>query len=210
MSDNDSLNTSHNYPLALMDNIMTQDYANETLIYNLKTDKMFHLNETSSLVWQFCDGRSSIDQISRKVSQKLNSHANAEMVWLALEQLQHNGLLDQNNALEADLKRVSRRDMIKKAGLATMVAFPLITSVVAPTAVSAASGSPNVACTSNCGGVLGLVCGCTNVTCSNGNIVNINAGLGLCVSAAAALNLYGVSAAAGANGNVCVGLGVCL
>lgn len=210
MSDNDSLETSYDYPLALMDNIMTQDYADETLIYNLKTNKMFHLNETSSLIWQFCDGRSSIDQISRKVSQKLNSYTSHEIVWLALQQLHQNGLLAHNFGLEANLKRVSRRDMIIKAGLATMVAFPLITSVIAPSAVSAASGSPNAVCTSNCGGALGLICSCTNVACSNGNIVNINAGVGLCVDAGVALTLYGVSAAAGANGNVCVGLGVCL
>lgn len=210
MSANNSSNVSQNYPLALSDGIISQDYGNEILIYNLKSNKMFHLNETSFLVWQACDGKSSIEQISREISQKLRTYTSEEIVWLALQQLQQNELLVQDMKLDSDLKKISRREVIKKAGLATMVAFPLITSVAAPSAVSAASGSPNAACTSNCGGALGLVCGCSSVTCSNGNIVNINLGLGVCVSAAAALNLYGVTAAAGVNGNVCVGVGVCL
>lgn len=209
MSSYNSLNVLQNRPRAMAESIMTQEHDNETLIYNLKTNKMFHLNETSSLVWQACNGQNSIDQIARKVSQKLNSHTTEDVVWLALQQLQNNGLLIEDVNLESSLNGLSRREMIRRAGLATMVAFPLITSVVAPSAARAASGSPNAGCTSNC--TLGLICGCgSSITCSNGNIVNINIGLGVCVTAAVALSTYGVDVGVGAQANVCVAAGVCV
>jgi Coenzyme PQQ synthesis protein D (PqqD) len=209
MSVGNSLNASQKYPLALSEDIIVQDYGNETLIYNLKNNKMFHLNETSSLVWQFCDGRNSIEQISREVSQKLATYASEEVVWLALQYLQTNSLLVQNKELEANLTQISRREMIKKAGLATMVAFPLITSVVAPSAALAASGAENAGCTNDCTDSSSM-CGCVNAGCSNGTLVNIDVSVGLCVDVATAINTYGVSVAAGVEGNVCVGLNVCV
>lgn len=205
----DSLNASKNYPLALSEDIIIQNYDNETLVYNLKTNKMFHLNETSSLVWQFCDGRNSIEQISREVSQKLNTYASEEIVWLTLQYLQTNKLLAQNVEPESSLNKISRREMIRKAGLATVVAFPLITSVVAPSAISAASGAENAGCTNDCTDSSSM-CGCVNAGCSNGTLVNIDVSVGLCVDVATAINTYGVSVAAGVEGNVCVGLNVCV
>lgn len=209
MSIGNSLNASENYPRALSQDIIVQDYGNETLVYNLKTDRMFHLNETSSLVWQFCDGRSSIGQISREVSRKLNNQTNEEIVWLSLQQLQNNGLLDHYTELEPELNKISRREMIRKAGLATMVAFPLITSVVAPAAISAASAAENAGCTNDCTDSSSM-CGCVDAGCSNGTLVNIDVSVGLCVDVATAINTYGVNVAAGVEGNVCVGVNVCV
>jgi hypothetical protein len=61
------------------------------------------------------------------------------LVWLAFDQLQKEGLIELGKGVSISLNNVSRRQMIKNVGLAAVVAFPLISSVAAPKAVSAQS-----------------------------------------------------------------------
>ncbi len=74
-------------PKAREENLVVQEFDGEVLIYDLNTNKAFSLNETSSLVWQLCDGDNSVSEISESISRKLDSPANEDLVWLALEQL---------------------------------------------------------------------------------------------------------------------------
>ena len=59
------------YPLGKTENLVVQSLEDETLIYNLKTNKAVCLNETSALIWEMCDGRSSISQIAEKLGKRL-------------------------------------------------------------------------------------------------------------------------------------------
>ena len=74
-------------PLSRKDEIVVQELNGEVLIYDLRTNKALCLNETSSLVWEACDGNTSVSEISRSISRKLNAPANDDLVWLALDQL---------------------------------------------------------------------------------------------------------------------------
>lgn len=80
--------TTNPYPLSRQKDIVVQELGKENLIYDLKTGKAYCLNETSSLVWQFCDGSNSIADISQKLSRKLKSPITEDLVWLAIDQLQ--------------------------------------------------------------------------------------------------------------------------
>lgn len=51
-------------PLARSADIVVQEFGNEVLIYDLRINKAFNLNETSTLVWQLCDGHKSISEIA--------------------------------------------------------------------------------------------------------------------------------------------------
>ena len=55
-------------PTARKINIVIQQFENVKLIYDLKIDKAFCLNQTSSLVWNECDGTQSVAGISQKLS----------------------------------------------------------------------------------------------------------------------------------------------
>ncbi len=127
-------------PVARKQDIIVQELKGEVLVYDLKIDKAFCLNETSALVWQLCDGESSVAEISRTVGKKLNSPANEDLVWLALDQLKKENLLANSEEVVANFDGMSRREVIKKVGLATMIALPIISSLVAPTAAQAQSG----------------------------------------------------------------------
>lgn len=127
-------------PQSRKNDIVVQDLNGEVLIYDLKLNKAFCLNETSALVWQACDGNKSVDEISQAVSKKMNQPANEDLVWLALDQLKKENLLENSEDIVSNFDGMSRREVIKKVGLGTMIALPVISGLVAPTAIAAQSG----------------------------------------------------------------------
>lgn len=197
------------YPLSRRDNLVVQEMDNEILIYDLKENRAFCLNETSALIWQLCDGSKSAAEISQQVSRKLKESATEDLVWLALDQLKKEQLIDNSVELDNYFAGMSRREVIKKVGLGTMVALPVIASLAAPMAVEAQTciggvGSvalagactQNCQCTTSCCNVnaafmVTMVClptglanmmGCLeDCQCASGNCVTI-AGIGLCMA----------------------------
>ena len=130
-----------NNPKSRQSNLVVQDLENEILIYDLKINKAYCLNETSAMVWQFCDGKNSVSEISRLMTSKLKTQVSAELVWLALDGLQRENLLGNDAEFTAQFAGFSRRQAIKKVGLASMIALPFISSAFAPMATSAQTTS---------------------------------------------------------------------
>ncbi len=164
-----------NKPRAIESDILVQQLPDELLIYNLKMDKVFCLNHTSAIVWQMCNGKQSITEISRAMSKKLNSAVSEDFVWLAIDGLKKDGLVTNGAEIPQQLNGMSRREVIRKIGFASMIALPIITNLIAPKAAAALSGcppDPNV-CQSydaNCN-LVNLPNGCipnTNTRCQNG------------------------------------------
>jgi hypothetical protein len=127
-------------PQAKMDNLVVQDLSNEILIYNLKNNKAYSLNETTTLVWQNCDGTKDVSEIANSLTKKLNQTVPDELVWLAIDNLKKENLVSFDEDIPA-LSGINRREVIKRVGLATMVALPMIVAVSAPMAAHAQSGS---------------------------------------------------------------------
>lgn len=126
-------------PKIINSNIVVQEFEKELLLYDLITNKAFCLNETSAFIWQLCDGTNSTTEISRQLSKHFKANLDENFVWLAIEQFKRDGLLDESIPIEIDFGGLSRRQMIKKVGLATMIALPLISSIIAPIVAMAAS-----------------------------------------------------------------------
>jgi hypothetical protein len=82
-----------------------------------------------------------------------------EFVWLALEQLGRDGLLEERVARPEALAGLSRRELIRRVGLAAAVTLPAVASIVAPTPADAASCLPQgAACNESAQCCGGLVC----------------------------------------------------
>ena len=126
-------------PLAIANQLVVQELKDETLIYNLQTNRAVCLNQTSAFVWNRCDGQTSVAEISRQLAEKTNQPGDEEIVWLALDQLTEENLIAENQSVVFHFSGVTRREAIKKAGLATLIALPLVSALIAPTAASAAS-----------------------------------------------------------------------
>ncbi len=130
-------------PIARWDKIVTQDLKTETLVYDLEADKAFYLNETSTLVWKLCDGKHTVSQISDEMSKQMKNLVSEDVVWLALDQLSKDKLLENGDKLDFPFSGLSRREVIKRVGFASVVALPVISSLVAPQAVMAQSLAAN-------------------------------------------------------------------
>jgi hypothetical protein len=144
-------------PLARKDELVIQEVAGEILIYDLRSDKAICLNQTSALVWQHCDGEQNISDIASKIKNELNASVSDELVWFAVNQLEKENLLANQEKIPNKFNDLSRREVIKKIGLTSMVALPVISSLVAPMAVHAQSCLPtdspctaSAQCCSNC------------------------------------------------------------
>jgi hypothetical protein len=144
-------------PIARKSNIVVQILEKEVLIYDLNENSAFSLNETSALIWQMCDGIRTVPQIAESLSAKLNSPITDDFVWIALEQMKKGNLLENSEDISADFGGLSRRDVIRKIGFATLAALPVVSSLIAPASISAASNctppigrTPATLCSESC------------------------------------------------------------
>jgi hypothetical protein len=130
-------------PKARNENIVVQNLHDEVLVYDLTINKAFRLNETASIIWQLCDGERQVFEINRQLNETLKSSVNEDLIWFALGQLKKENLLAGAEDMSAHFETLNRREVIRKIGVASTVALPVIYSLIAPTAASAQSGQPN-------------------------------------------------------------------
>lgn len=127
-------------PGARTENIAVQHLKDEVLIYDLTADRAFCLNKTAALVFNACDGETPLDHL------KDQFQLTDEIIFLALDDLKKDNLIGGDYV--SPLAGINRRQVIRQAGLASMIALPIIAGLTAPTAANAASvGADNgVAC----------------------------------------------------------------
>lgn len=112
--------------------IVVQTLDKELLIYDLKTNQAHQLNETSMIVFQACADGKTFEDLTRKYKFTEN------LINFALDDFEKLNLIESDYQTKSE--RIPRRELIKKIGLATAVALPVIVSMVAPKAMAAASG----------------------------------------------------------------------
>lgn len=154
----------------------------ETFAYDLITNRAICLNRMSSLIWKHCDGNNSVSAIAGIASKELGENVSVELVELALDQLSKEGLLE-DHVSPGTFEGMSRREILRKVGLTTMAALPIVTAITAPSAAAAQSAcvpGGSCTCSTSSGGMQGQVCvpsagmGCANPICrctweNNGN-----------------------------------------
>ena len=151
-------------PRARTEGLVVRELAEEVLVYDLERHKAVCLNRTAALVWGRCDGRTGVAGLTRALGEELQRPVPEEVVWLALEQLGRGRLLCERVKRPADAGAMTRRELMRRLGLAAAFALPVVTAIVAPTPAQAASCSPTGGpCTTSaecCGGApcVGNVC----------------------------------------------------
>jgi hypothetical protein len=129
----------------------------EVLVYDLERHKAHCLNKTAALVWEECDGNKTVAEVALAVEQRLKAPFHQDMVWVALDQLDRANLLASKVDRPDQTNGLTRRQMIKRAGLAAAIALPLITSVMSPTPAQAST------CTKKGGGCTSSLTCCSQV-----------------------------------------------
>jgi Coenzyme PQQ synthesis protein D (PqqD) len=151
-----------NRPQRRQDGLIIRELDNEILIYDTENNKAHCLNQTAALVWKQCDGNTTATEMTRAISRGLGDDIDERVVWFALKQFNQDHLLEETVNMPPALlaSGLNRRDMVRVLGLAAVVAVPLVTSIVAPTAAQAATclpagslcGTPAQCCSGICAG----------------------------------------------------------
>lgn len=166
------MNSLEQKPTARKDGLVIQEMPAEVLVFDLETNKAHCLNETAAFVWKSCDGVNSVGDITKLFGIQTGKRVDENLVWLAIDQLNESNLLA--DKVNTKFNSQTRRDVIKKIGLAAVIALPIVSSLVAPTAAMAAtcSGANGVTCTGTVGN--GQCCNgqccvaCVNNVCTGG------------------------------------------
>src|ERR1700686_4261480 len=105
--------TSKLAPKARKNKLIVKELSNEVLVYDENNHKAHCLNETAALVWKFCDGRTSIPQMTRMLEKEMSVAVPEQAVWLAIKQLEGSRLLDMSVTQQAWLPQTSRRTIMR-------------------------------------------------------------------------------------------------
>ncbi len=133
-------------PRARQDELVVEELPDETLVYDLKRHKAHCLNRTSALIWQHCDGRTSVADVAALLEEQLATPIDEAVVWMALDRLDRAHLLSEPVTLPADRAQYSRREVLRTlrraAGISLLL--PVVSSIFAPRAAAQASGCVTV------------------------------------------------------------------
>ena len=130
-------------PLARYADLVVQELAEEVLVCDLTNNRVSCLNITSAEVWKLCDGKRSIPNITQTLQNKFSLAVTEDLVLLALDQLSRENLLVEKVETNIIFNGISRREVIKRVGLASMIALPIVSSIVMPTAAQASGVVPD-------------------------------------------------------------------
>jgi hypothetical protein len=144
-------------PRARKEGLLIERLPDEVLVYDLDRKKAHCLNGSAALIWNNCDGKTTVDGIFRILQQHDQETVSDDVVWLGLDQLYDARLIETRVTRPGVKGKLSRRELVKRIGVA--VSIPLVASILAPTASASLScvGRP---CAAGCG-----VCTCSGVTC---------------------------------------------
>lgn len=149
-------------PRAKEEGLVVQEMPDELLVYDLVRHKAHCLNQTAALVWKRCDGKTSVKQMIRLLEKETDGPVDEAVVNLAFDQLAKAHLLQDHQGKWPGDAGISRREVMRRIGVAAAVSLPVVTSIVAPTAAQAANCLPaGASCTASaqcCSGVCSTTC----------------------------------------------------
>jgi hypothetical protein len=151
--------------VARTDGLLIEELGDEAIIYDLKRDRVHHLNHTALVVWRRCDGRTPPETIARSIHETTGLPQEPAIITFALEQLHDAELIlgsrrvegaavddmptrsqaadaDDLNGADAALARIQALELSRRRLLLlglSAAAVPLVSSIVAPTPAMAQS-----------------------------------------------------------------------
>jgi Coenzyme PQQ synthesis protein D (PqqD) len=150
---------------ARTENLVIQEMSDEVLVYDLNTNKAHSLNQTAAFVWKKCDGTNSVTDITALLEKEFHAPVQEDLVWLAIDQLGKDNLLEAKE-ITSPISGMSRREVVKRIGLASVVALPIVASLIAPSTALAGVCSNCAGDPGNCGQVAcpgTTICNASNV-----------------------------------------------
>lgn len=154
-------------PRARREGLVVRPLPDELVVYDVERHQAHCLNRTAALVFRRADGQHTVGDIAGALRRELKIPDTERLAWLALHRLDRAHLLDQVPAPLSGLAGASRRDLLRRAGLAAAL-LPAVASILAPTAAEAANTCVQdctgqgfgVPCYNNSSSDCGIICAC--------------------------------------------------
>lgn len=175
--------------------LVRKDIGDEVVLFDTRTEEVHLLNPSLAAVWRASLGGATDADLGRALGSVLGTvEGIGDLVALAVEELRRADLLD-GDADVADgggTPGLSRRALLKKAGIAAL-ALPAITTILAPPVAAAVSGVPclggNQPCSNGaqaapCCGTLTCRSTTTGQKCCNTNLGVACGGTAVCCEGA--------------------------
>jgi hypothetical protein len=152
--------------------LLIRELPDELLVYDREEHRAHCLNRTAAIVFRHADGTRSLADLARLLDPGAGTAAE-EVVVVALGRLAEAGLLESEVGATTPEADLTRRDLVRRASLATAILLPTVASVLAPTPAEAAAtcvtscaGQPNGTRCDVC--FAGASCATTTDTCAGG------------------------------------------
>ena len=131
---------AHVRPLARTKDVVTEDVADEMIVYDERTNVACRLNHSAALVWRNCDGTRTLADLVRLLEADLGDVADEDMVLVALDSLAEHELIESGyERRDGTASRLSRRRFFRRVGVAA-VTIPVVASMAVPMPAAAVSG----------------------------------------------------------------------
>lgn len=155
---------------ARSERLVTKTVGDEIVIYDLDTDKAHLLNPASAVLWRLCERGATVGMLRAALDAELNTNgATDELLWTAIDDLSKAGLLETDTSFVGRPSGMTRRSLLKKAGILA-IAAPAITTILAPPAAASHTGTgciqPTISPSNTCG-TTGHTC-CAGSSCVSG------------------------------------------
>lgn len=126
------------FPAARKDHLVVELVGDETVIFDEVTTDAHCLSPLAAVVFEHCDGRTSVAEMAAAASERLGEPVDEALVQNALAQLDERRLLDGSAR-----NGISRRDVMRRGALvgAAAVAAPLISTIRATPAYAGPSAT---------------------------------------------------------------------
>ena len=121
---------------------LTRKLGDELIVYDQRRHKAHCLNQTAAAVWLECDGEATVAEIAKRLASLTCAECDEVVVRLAVAKLGRAGLLEKSDAVADGAKFLRRRDALKSIRTLTLVALPVVTTMLVPTPAFAASCFP--------------------------------------------------------------------
>lgn len=106
-------------PKTRNENIVVRENGDKVLVYDLIAGKGFDLNETLSIVYKSCDGRTNLNDLKSK-----DVNLTDQAIFSALDQLRNENLLENDPASTGRVfGNSTRREIVSRLGFASLAAL---------------------------------------------------------------------------------------
>ena len=103
------------HPQARREGLITQELADELMVYDVDSNEAHCLNAAAAQVWRRCDGEASVDELAAALEAETDQEVATDVVRHALDQLSASGLLEEPSLVPSG---ITRRQLVHRVGIA--------------------------------------------------------------------------------------------